>query len=200
MENEYESSLTVLKKISRKYRSAKGLVRAADKEFNLLGSGSFRHMYATPDEKWVFKLQRYEEQDDSGFGLEDISKSNAAEAESFENLLVDYPSLSAFCLAPSYHVLPNGHDVIFMPKVSMYAKLGYTYQENMPALEQAQIEIIRMYLPDSHENNIGYTQESWGKRFYLFDLNWGCISEESDEGNREAAKVLKRIDRLTSNF
>jgi hypothetical protein len=193
-----------LKALAAKHKSRKGFNHAVGKKFGFINDGAFRCVYDA--ETYVIKLRQHENR--SSFDDEDIDMANEQEAQNYEELMVEAPSVAFFVLAPIYIALPNGHDAILMRKVSVVANdehyadimgsddecygLNDYAAKHFTDLMQEQLEFITGSFCDSHDNNIGWDMATG--RVWFIDYNHGANTcEREPDSRREAKRLVKRV-------
>ena len=111
------------------------------------------------------------------------------------------------CIRDSYYVLPNGHDVVLMQKVSVISNdedfrdycdhsgdgelCDYVTSKFTPLMKE-QYKFITRAFADSHDGNIGWDFKT--NRVWYIDYNHGVDCGESSDGNRrKATRIMKRV-------
>jgi len=169
----YEVTLQILTKLAAAHKERKDFVKAVKSRFTKLGSGAFRIGFSAEGLEYAFKLRRACPRRGSGFTMAEIRKSNEDEYNTYEAIKSKYPEVAAFVLTPTYHKLPNGHDVVFMPRVEVLGE-NWNYDTDFwDDMSKAQYRLITCLFSDAHGGNIGYVgdPEAPGCRLYMIDLN-----------------------------
>jgi len=208
MKHTVKTLKAALTKLAAKYKSRRSFNGAVSKKFPFIDDGVFRRVHDAGT--FVIKVRQHE--NDSDFDDWQIDDANTDEMCMYDNLVAEAPSVAFFVLAPVYLALPNGHDAIIMPKVSVVANdehFGHVIgtdedccdlrdyiANHMSPLMYEQFVFITDSFSDMHDGNIGWDAATG--RVWCIDYNLGSEGDSSDPHVRKMANmVMKRVIRST---
>lgn len=162
--------------------------------YRKIGQGAFRLVYDTGE--FVIKLRRYKPQSSNDFPMRQINSSNADEMRGYKSIVRGWKWTGQFVLKPTLIRLPNGHNVIVMPKVDTIVRTleddgcdNDAWKDDAPETLVDQVTFIEETFRDAHTANIGIL----GRRAYLIDINFAGLFYGAVEDPKATEAWAKRL-------